>query len=45
MNSLEPKILAGSDEADVLLFSKGGRDFRFRALAGGQEVPREFFYG
>jgi hypothetical protein len=30
---------------DVVLFSKGGRDFRIERLSGGQEVPREFFYG
>jgi len=31
--------------ADVVLFSKGGRDFRMERLSRGEEVPREFFYG
>jgi len=35
----------GSPSADIVLFNKGGRDFRLERLLGGHEVPREFFYG
>jgi glycosyltransferase involved in cell wall biosynthesis len=35
----------GPQSADVVLFSKGGRDFRLERLSRGEEVPREFFYG
>jgi glycosyltransferase involved in cell wall biosynthesis len=35
----------GPDEADVVVFNKGGRDFRYERLQHGEEAPREFFYG
>ncbi len=38
-------MIAETTSPDVVLFSKGGRDFRLERLASGQEVPREFFYG
>ncbi len=31
--------------ADVIVFNKGGRDFRAERLAANAETPREFFYG
>lgn len=33
------------DNADVVVFNKGGRDSRIELLGRGEEVPREFFYG
>jgi hypothetical protein len=35
----------GPDEADIVVFNKGGRDFRYEGLERREEVPREFFYG
>jgi hypothetical protein len=35
----------GPDEADVVVFNKGGRDLRYEKLQAGEEAPREFFYG
>ena len=35
----------GDDDARIVVFNKGGRDQRWRALQAGDEVPREFFYG
>ncbi len=32
-------------DAQVVVFNKGGRDFRLNALNRGEEVPREFYYG
>ena len=42
---MNPLSRIGPADADVILFSKGGRDFRFERLSRGEEVPREFFYG
>lgn len=33
------------EDADVVVFNKGGRDSRIERLARGEEAPREFFYG
>lgn len=41
--SLRERI--GPDDADVLLFAKGGREFRVDRIGKGEETPREFFYG
>jgi hypothetical protein len=35
----------GPDDADIVVFNKGGRDLRYEGLHAGEEVPREFFYG
>ena len=35
----------GRSEADIVVFNKGGRDFRYEMLQAGEEAPREFFYG
>lgn len=35
----------GASDADIVVFNKGGRDFRWKALQAGEEAPREFFYG
>jgi hypothetical protein len=35
----------GAKEAAIVVFTKGGRDFRLERLARGEETPREFFYG
>lgn len=35
----------GLVDAEVLVFNKGGRDFRLEKLNAGEDVPREFFYG
>jgi glycosyltransferase involved in cell wall biosynthesis len=35
----------GPADAQIVVFNKGGRDFRLDALSRGEEVPREFFYG
>src|SRR5215470_728166 len=42
---MDPHSRIGPHRADVLMFNKGGRDFRLQRLSDGQEVPREFFYG
>ena len=36
---------AAAGDADVVIFTKGGRDFRMQRMLAGEEVPREFFYG
>ena len=41
----EIKDRAGSCEPQVIVFHKGGRDFRADRMLRGEEVPREFFYG
>ena len=38
-------ISVAMPDADVVLFTKGGRDFRMERMLAGEEVPREFFYG
>jgi len=35
----------GPADADILVFNKGGRDFRLERMKHGEAVPREFFYG
>src|SRR5262249_10587629 len=35
----------GPVKAEVVVFNKGGRDFRLERRAQGHEVPCEFFYG
>jgi len=35
----------GPEEAEIVVFNKGGRDFRYDKLRAGEEAPREFFYG
>ena len=35
----------GAKKAAIVVFTKGGRDFRLERLARGEEAPREFFYG
>lgn len=35
----------GREDADIVVFNKGGRDSRIERLARGEEAPREFFYG
>lgn len=35
----------GPADAEIVVFNKGGRDFRWKALQSGAEAPREFFYG
>lgn len=35
----------GPAEAEVVVFNKGGRDFRYERLERGEEAPRDFFYG
>jgi glycosyltransferase involved in cell wall biosynthesis len=35
----------GPEDAEILVFNKGGRDERWLALQQGREAPREFFYG
>lgn len=35
----------GPDDADVIVFNKGGRDFRYDRIMAGEQTPREFFYG
>jgi glycosyltransferase involved in cell wall biosynthesis len=35
----------GPAEAEIVVFNKGGRDFRYECLERGEETPREFFYG
>lgn len=42
---MDPASRIGPSDADVIVFNKGGRDFRFERLARGEEAPREFFYG
>jgi glycosyltransferase involved in cell wall biosynthesis len=38
-----PRI--GPVDAEIVMFNKGGRDFRYERLQRGEETPREFFYG
>lgn len=38
-----PRI--GPANAEIVMFNKGGRDFRYERLQRGEETPREFFYG
>jgi glycosyltransferase involved in cell wall biosynthesis len=38
-----PRI--GPADAEIVMFNKGGRDFRYERLQRGEETPREFFYG
>jgi len=38
-----PRI--GPVDAEIVMFNKGGRDFRYQRLQRGEETPREFFYG
>jgi glycosyltransferase involved in cell wall biosynthesis len=38
-----PRI--GPADAEIVMFNKGGRDFRYERLQHGMETPREFFYG
>ncbi len=46
MNKPQTTPFASSaTSADVVLFTKGGRDFRVERMLAGEEVPREFFYG
>src|SRR5262245_37102493 len=42
---MNPSSRIGAANADVLVFAKGGRDFRYERLSRGDETPREFFYG
>ena len=42
---MNPFSRIGPANADVIVFNKGGRDFRLERLSRGDEVPREFFYG
>jgi glycosyltransferase involved in cell wall biosynthesis len=38
-----PRI--GPADAEIVMFNKSGRDFRYERLQRGEETPREFFYG
>src|SRR5262245_14936842 len=38
-----PRI--GPVDAEIVMFNKSGRDFRYERLRRGKETPREFFYG
>jgi hypothetical protein len=40
-----PASRIGAAGADVVVFSKGGRELRLERIGRGGEVPREFFYG
>jgi hypothetical protein len=42
---MQSEIKLAATDAEVVLFTKGGRDFRMERLLAGEEVPREFFYG
>jgi glycosyltransferase involved in cell wall biosynthesis len=42
---VNPSSRIGAADADILVFAKGGRDFRYERLSRGEETPREFFYG
>ncbi len=42
---MNPSSRIGPAAADIVVFAKGGRDFRYERLARGEETPREFFYG
>jgi glycosyltransferase involved in cell wall biosynthesis len=42
---MSSRLRIGSADADVVMFNKGGRDFRLDRLEHGKEAPREFFYG
>ena len=43
MTAMRDRI--GAAKAAVVVFNKGGRDFRYERLERGEEAPREFFYG
>jgi hypothetical protein len=43
--AVRPEIKPAATDAEVVLFTKGGRDFRMERMLAGEEVPREFFYG
>lgn len=45
MKPLAGQFDGAATDADVVLFTKGGRDFRVARMLAGEEVPREFFYG
>jgi Glycosyl transferases group 1/Glycosyltransferase Family 4 len=40
-----PTSRIGANDAEIVLFNKGGRDIRYERLQRGEEAPREFFYG
>jgi glycosyltransferase involved in cell wall biosynthesis len=40
-----PPSRIGPKGAEIVLFNKGGREFRWDRMAAGTETPREFFYG
>ena len=42
---MNPATRIGPADAEIIVFNKGGRDFRFEQLQRGEEAPREFFYG
>jgi glycosyltransferase involved in cell wall biosynthesis len=41
----KPSPRIGPTDAEIVMFNKGGRDFRYQRLQRGEETPREFFYG
>jgi Glycosyl transferases group 1 len=41
----KPAPRIGPTDAEIVMFNKGGRDFRYQRLQRGEETPREFFYG
>jgi Glycosyl transferases group 1/Glycosyltransferase Family 4 len=41
----KPSPRIGPTDAEIVMFNKGGRDFRYQRLQRGEEAPREFFYG
>lgn len=42
---MKPSQRIGPAGPDVIMFNKGGRDFRIERLERGEETPREFLYG
>jgi hypothetical protein len=42
---MSPDQRVRSAGLDVVMFNKGGRDFRMERLERGEETPREFLYG
>jgi glycosyltransferase involved in cell wall biosynthesis len=42
---MNPATRIGPENAEIVVFNKGGRDFRYEQLRRGEEAPREFFYG
>ncbi len=42
---MDPASRIGAEDAAIVVFNKGGRDFRLERLSRGLEAPREFFYG